>query len=379
MWPWAPYLSYSLMLAVAAAASWTDLRRRRIPNRLLIRGAMGAVALHLIIWASAVAPSLWTTAPAPWSLVADAALAVLANTAVGLVAALSIYGLGLWSAGDAKLAMVLALAQPAWIELQGPVPWAPVLVLLANGVVAALVFLALEVLVRGTPALIRRARELVGERRWPITGDELATAGRIALGMAALVTALGPVRQWVAGEAGAVLSGGSFLAYLVLFLLYKPLHRITRHNAGLALAVALFVVSLAWTLWHDGVQGLGGVGHSLLIVVAVMASRVVLNASSRSFDSREVGVDELRPGMILSDEQVDRLEADKRYKEAFLPVLGDLRGFRLDQNYIDNLREWQSHNAPDEPFAIRSPIPFAPAMAVAVVLTAVTGRLWFRF
>jgi Flp pilus assembly protein protease CpaA len=367
------------MLGVAVAASFTDLKRHKIPNRLVVRALLAAILCHLVNWAAVVAPALISSNSIPWSEVSSSAQAIVINGVVGALIALAIYGAGLWSAGDAKLAMVLALAQPAWVPLRGPLPWGPVVVLLGNAIVAALAYLAIEIMLRGTPKVLARLRTMVRQRRWPAAREEVISGVKIALGMAALVTAIAPIRQWLAGRASEILSGGPFLAFLVLFILYKPLHRLTRSNLGVMVAVALFAASVLWTLWFRGGEGALEVLRSLAVVASVMAARMVLKASSRSFDARDLSIDQLEAGMILTDDQVTHLEAEKRYAEAFLPFIGDLRGVRLDANLVQNLREWHGNNAPEESFSIRSPLPFAPALAVAVILTAVMGRLCFRF
>jgi prepilin signal peptidase PulO-like enzyme (type II secretory pathway) len=50
---------------------------------------------------------------------------------------------------------------------------------------------------------------------------------------------------------------------------------------------------------------------------------------------------------------------------------------KLDANYVENLREWQAHNAPSLRFAVKAPLPFAPALAVGIALTIAFGRLIF--
>jgi hypothetical protein len=365
------------MLAIAVAASVTDLRDHRIPNRLLTRGAVAAVAVHGLDAGVSLAIAWLAAAPLPWPELVDCALAIALNTGLGAVVSVALYAARLWSAGDAKLAIVLALAQPAWVATSGPVPWAPVLVLIANGVFVALIFLAFEILVRGVPVAVRQVKRRVAERRWPVSWTDVMTTARIGLGVVAVATSLGPLRQWLGGRVEHVLAGGPFFVFLLLFLLYKPLVRVTRTGAGLAAAAVLLAAGTGWSVWDRGTNGLRGVATSFAITAAVMLGRGLLAASSRSFDTRCVVPAELAPGMVLADAQVDRLERDTRFQEAFLPVLGDLRGRRLDRNYLDNLVEWHAHNAPDETFTIRSALPFAPALALAVPLTAALGRLIF--
>lgn len=375
--PWSdPFelVCWAVMLAVATAASVTDLRRGRIPNRLVVGGLVVALVVHLASFALNVAGGAEPAGAAAARLGGPAL-----NAAVGLATGLALYLAGLWSAGDAKLVVALAFAQPTWVSLTGPVPWAPVLVVLANALVAALVFIALEGLVRGAPPLARalRARTFAldfGRREAPA-----ATVARIALAMAALAAALGPFRSWLAGRADGYVSGGPFLVYLVLFAAYRPLKAVALRRGGLAAAAVLLAAATAHALWSRGGEGALGIGRSLLIAAAVMATRGLLALSSWSFDSRALAVDELRPGMVLAPRYIETLEADARWAEAFAPILGDLRGFVLDQNYIDNIREWHTHNARGAPVRIHAPLPFAPALAVGVVLTALLKGLAFRF
>lgn len=81
----APYLDTLLLLMVCAAAI-TDLERRRIPNRLLLAGMLGALALRLL-------------APAPLA----GLLAWLGGAALGLALFLPFYLLRGMAAGDVKM------------------------------------------------------------------------------------------------------------------------------------------------------------------------------------------------------------------------------------------------------------------------------------
>jgi hypothetical protein len=306
-----------------------------------------------------------------------AVLALLENAAFGLVVAVLLYSFGLWSAGDAKLAIVLAVAQPAWVRSAGPLPWAPFAIVLGNALVAAVLATGLEALVRGAPRAWRAMRRSRAERRWP--WDRAAVRGftRTALAVVALATALGPLRQWLVTQVGAAFSGGAFIAYLVLFLLYKPLGRIAARR-GVALAFgAMFVGAVVFAWWTQGAAGVAEAGWSVLLGLAVVAGRGGLAAASRAFDVRAVDAVGLRPGMVLADGFLDVLEAEPRWREAFEPVVGSLRRKKLDANYVANLREWQAHNAPALRFSVKAPLPFAPALAAGVALTIVFGRLVF--
>jgi Flp pilus assembly protein protease CpaA len=372
VWPWTQHACYGLMLVVAAAASITDVRRGVIPNRLLLAGLGAAIGLHLaILVASAV-----SLGPAAREVV-PALLAILSNAAFGLVVSVLLYLLELWSAGDAKLAIVLAVAQPAWVSVTGPLPWAPFAVVLCNAFVVAVAFTAVEAVVRGAPRLFRGVRQWRAEGHPPWDTAELWSSARTALAVVALATAIGPLRRWVAARVGAAFSGGTFIAFLALFLLYKPLARLAARRGGALAFAAIFAGAVAWACATSGVAAALGVASSVLMGLAVVVGRGGLGASSRAFDTRPVEASDLSAGMVLSDEFLDTLEADPRWREAFAPVLGSLRGMKLDANYVANLREWQAHNAPSLRFAVKTPLPFAPALVVGVALTVAFGRLVF--
>lgn len=81
----APYLDTLLLLMVVAAAI-NDLASRRIPNRLLAAGALGALVLHLL-------------SPAPLT----ALLSWAAGAALGLLVFLPFYLVRGMAAGDVKM------------------------------------------------------------------------------------------------------------------------------------------------------------------------------------------------------------------------------------------------------------------------------------
>lgn len=372
VWPWAQHACHGLMLAVAASASFTDVRRGVIPNRLLLAGLGAAAALHAAILAASLAePGEASRQAGP------ALLAILANAAFGLAVAVLLYLFDLWSAGDAKLAIVLAVAQPAWVDAAGPLPWAPFAIVLGNAFAAAVAVVAVEAVVRGAPAVLRAATRWRAEGRAPWDTAALLGSARTALAVVALAAAIGPLRRWIADVIGAAISGGTFIAFLLLFVLYRPLGRLAARPGGALAFAAIFAGAAAWACATSGIAGALGIASSVLLGLAVVVGRGGLGASSRAFDARRVAASDLRPGMVLADDFLVILESDPRWQEAFAPVLGSLRGMKLDANYVANLREWQAHNAPSLRFAVKSPLPFAPALAVGVALTIALGRLVF--
>lgn len=376
VWPWVEHAFLGVTLSVVAVASVTDLRWGRIPNRLILTGIVAVAGLYAVLTISAF--TVTGLAPLPRAVWWSSVEAVGANAALAVVASMLLYLFGLWSAGDAKLAMVIGLAQPAWVQLGGPIPWAPFIVVLGNSLMVALLLVGAEGVLRGAPRLLAVAWAGWRARRWPVTWAQLRDLMWLGLTLAALAVSLSPLRQWAGGRLGEVLSGGTFFALLVLFVAYKPLSRIALTRAGPPAAAVIFLFSAGYTVAVQGAEGLLEVGRSVMICLVVMALRGALSVSSRSFDSREVAPEQLEEGMVLEEEFVARLEADERWREAFGPRVGELAGEKLDWNMVSNLREWKEHNAPEERIRVKASLPFAPALTLGVAVTMVWGRLVFE-
>jgi prepilin peptidase CpaA len=114
-------LPLALLLGLMAAAVWHDVRARRIPNTLVLPGALAGLALQGVLPAGA---GLYAT---PFG--ALGVLAGLAGLALGLAILLPMYMLGTMGAGDVKLmAMAGAFLGPQQVLGAG------LLTLVAGGV-----------------------------------------------------------------------------------------------------------------------------------------------------------------------------------------------------------------------------------------------------
>lgn len=127
--------------ALLGRACWTDTRLRRIPNRLVLAGALTGLALNTLL---PVGTGLFSATPGGIGL-----LNALGGCALGLGALLPLYAMRTMGAGDVKLmAMIGAFLGP--VDIVGAV----VMTLLAGGILGLAVALKNGVL-RSTLTKVR--------------------------------------------------------------------------------------------------------------------------------------------------------------------------------------------------------------------------------
>ena len=189
-------VSLALLAALLIAAVVTDLRSRRVPNRLVLSGIGLAVATHVVAFGTG-APAL--AGPAWWS--------PLAGLATGFALLMPLHLLRATGAGDVKLMAMVG----AFIGASATVS-ATLYTLLAGGALSLLFMLG-----RGVAAqtianvrfmltdLAHRAQSGGGIRLAPLqtTAARLPYAVAIALGTGAAL--LWPL--WPLGSAAAPLAG----------------------------------------------------------------------------------------------------------------------------------------------------------------------------
>jgi prepilin peptidase CpaA len=134
-------LSAALLGGLLAGASWSDVRTRRIPNRLVLVGTLAGLALNALL-----PPGMGLFSTSPGSL---GFVSALGGFAIGLGALLPLYLLRTMGAGDVKL-MAMSGAFLGPVDILGAV----VMTLLAGGILGIAVALKNGVL-RSTLTKVR--------------------------------------------------------------------------------------------------------------------------------------------------------------------------------------------------------------------------------
>ena len=313
------------------------------------------------------------------------------HLAISLAAALALWWLDIWPAGDAKLFILCAAFVPLITPDQKMFPRYLSLELAVNIFILA----TLAVLLRQAWLCLN------GWRRWPDhIQSAIAWTRRYAAGLAAwrgaipyisnllaVVLGFSLLRHLAAANAQRRLSELSLL-YLGLMLLWQKcapffadirLARITMPaTVGLIGLALLHDPAGCWTLCKVSLQGL--LGFSLFFMVV----QGLLNRHLLRTQTKKVPFSALQPGMLLTTETHALLSRDPAYyQDHFVPLFRD----GLTQAQTEALRQWLMGLPPDQGFVtIWEGRAFAPWIVAGTIFTLIFAQpvpnllwaLWHR-
>jgi len=380
-----------LLLPIGAVAVLTvrdDLREGRIYNHRLLQGlAAGAAAyLLLLLLEAAGAPPILCAAPIPGAT-GHWGLAVLLDLVVGLAVAVGLWLLRVWAAGDAKLFALYAFLVPPSCYTLTWLPGFPALPLLVNVFAVVFAFLAGDLARTGLPRLVRGAAD--PRRRAAALAAVPGALPRViplVLAITAMFAGIRALREASREGLEPLITVGDFTMFLVLFALFRPLSRVIATRWG---AVVFTVASLGALIFlgqRHGTAALPGlILPSALAVLLVLFARAYPAWGSIT---RRLRVGDLRPGLVLGAESLQRLRARE---EEELAQLGDAapppgaeepgttpRPTRLGPMAADGLsaeqiRYVRTRYDDDEAIAVERTLPFSPFLAAGALLTFFLG------
>ena len=379
-----------LLLPLAWLAVTTvrdDLRHRRIYNRRLIAAlGMGLAAYLLLALLEPGAAESWLrSAPAPGggSWIAGAAL----NLAVGLAVGVTLWSLGVWAAGDAKLFAVYALCIPPPIYTRSYLPGFPAAALLVNVFALVFLLLAADLLRTAIPAGLRATADPV--RRGELLRAIPVGVGRwlpLLLAFTAMFAGIRALREASREMVAPVLQVGDFTMFLLLFAVFRPLARVVVTRWGAVLFAIAGTAALSFLGLRYGLAALPGfVVPSLYAVVLLVFARTYPRFGA--VHSRAC-VGDLAAGAVLAPESLRLLQARERREVEALgedapapdedPPGTTPRPSRIGSLSADGLTEEQvrfirTRYNDDEPILIARTLPFSPLLAAGAAVTWIAG------
>ena len=382
-----------IVLLFAAAAAWGDLKpmlpyvlgrtgysgavHGRIPNSLLKVWLLFGVLALLMGYA-------WVTMGWPYPAVERIeyteglhyGAAVAINAGLAFTLAVTLWELGLWAAGDAKVFALLAFTLPLSVYSNNYLSYFPSFALFFNTFVAMFVVLLAEftfqaaVVARRTRGLFFYEKLKSGFRK---VSENKMVALKLVVFFLALFTFVRIGRHFVRFGLEQFMEMNKTIIYVLLFMMFRPLMRLAQKPwaFGVALAIvggyaiyAFFFDPSGEAMWEF--VNIGWMAGSIIIF------RLVYDAYLKASDQVEISNSELRQGMILGDTTMKKFEERKQF---FKEKVGAVAPDGLSSGQVEALQEWFLENNADGTVFVARTIPFAPSLLIGALITVVVEGL----
>jgi len=366
--------TFGLFSAMGGWVLYTDLRFQKIRNRVLLAGLAAALAAYLI----ALTATFLATVGAPmlggtyytWGFYR----ALACHAVLAAAAALALWNLKIWPAGDAKLFALFSLLLPlAAADIPGFPAWL-FMTCLIN------VFLPPAFFILGR-ALWWAARQSVRvlDGAWRADAAERVRA-RLAEWRADPAQPRALLRQVAVHQAfyvsyylvifalrGALPQNAMWLSPLLgLVLMYGVgtlQHRLQR---GVETLLPVFIAGASWVLWRYGAHAaLVAVGRGLQFALTVGLAAELSYAYLSRDETREVKIDDLQVYQVLAPATLELLRSDIVFLgENFNLTYKD----GIQPSQLEPLKEWLRKRQAETAVIFRT-TPFAPWIVLGFCLT----------
>jgi hypothetical protein len=364
---------YCLFVALGLVVSYEDWSQRRVRNRWIVLGMVaGAAGLAFFFWNSilghqGVRLGRLGEYYMPWRYYAK----MLIHVALSLTAAFTLWRMALWPAGDAKLytlfAFLVALIDP---NLPG-YPLLLFMLLLVNIFVPAGLFFAAE----AVALLFLRAGALWGVdwRRWLKAKASLVEVRlceawpyrcqyfTLGVNLYALFYLAGTAqRYWHRLSWGPF---GNLIFLLFMLVVWGKIARVLRDRRvgylSLASLVAAMSAGACFGHWDIPAIIVSSLKMTASFGIFLSVARLLFHRHIELESLRELRLEHLQPGVVLSDETWQRLSAEKD----LVGKLGDRFSDGLLQDEVEAIKTWLASRsavaAPSAGYTSYQTIPFA--------------------
>ena len=382
-----------IVLLFAGAAAWGDLRpmlpyllgrtgyagatHGRIPNSVLKVWLLFGVLALLVGYG-------WVALGWPYPAVERIEFteglyygaAVAINAGLSFALAVTLWELGLWAAGDAKVFALLAFMLPLSVYSNNYLSFFPSFALFFNTFVAMFLILLVEFAIQ-TALVARRTR---GRFFWEKLRGGVAkisqnkmVALKLVVFFLALFTFVRIGRHFVRFGLEQFMELNKTIIYVLLFLMFRPLMRLAQKPwaFGVALSIvggyaiyAFFFDPSGEAMWEF--VNIGWLAGSIILF------RLVYDAYLAATDQVEIPNSALRRGMILVDATMQKFEERKQF---FKEKVGTVAPDGLSDEQVAAMQEWFLDNEVGGTVFVARAIPFAPALLVGAVITVVVQGL----
>jgi len=302
--------------------------------------------------------------------------AVAINAGLSLALAVTLWELGLWAAGDAKVFALLAFTLPLSVYSNNYLSYFPSFALFFNTFVAMFVVLLTEFTIQ-TAIVAKRTR---GSFFWEKLRGGLQkvsqnkmVALKLVVFFLALFTFVRIGRHFVRFGLEQFMEMNKTIIYVLLFMMFRPLMRLAQKPWAFGGALAIIAGYAVYAFFFDPTGeamwefvNIGWMAGSIIIF------RLVYDAYLKATDEVEIPNSDLRRGMILGDTTMKKFEERKQF---FKEKVGTVAPDGLSSDQVEALKEWFLENNVDGTVFVARTIPFAPSLLIGAVITVIVQGL----
>jgi archaeal preflagellin peptidase FlaK len=382
-----------LVLLFAAAAAWGDLKpmlpymlgrtgyagaaHGRIPNSLLKVWLLFGVLALLVGYG-------WVAIGWPYPAIERIEFteglhygaAVAINAGLSFALAVTLWELGLWAAGDAKVYALLAFTLPLSVYSNNYLSYFPSFALFFNTFVAMFVVLLIEFTIQ-TAIVAKRTRGHFFWAKFKGGLSKVAENKMVALKLIvfflALFTFVRIGRHFVRFGLEQFMELNKTIIYVLLFMMFRPLMRLAQKPWAFAAALAIVGGFAIYAFFFDPT----GEAKWELVNIGWMAGSIILfrlvyDSYLKATDEVEIPNANLRQGMILGDTTMKKFEERKQF---FKEKVGTVAPDGLSEEQVVSLKEWFLDNNVDGTVFVARTIPFAPSLLIGALITVIVEGL----
>ena len=307
-------------------------------------------------------------------------LAVGINGVLAFTLGVTLWLLGLWAAGDAKMFALLAFTLPLSTYSDNYLSYFPSFALFFNTFIAMFIILLAEFVLQVSAMTGRSRGRIIPEKMgalWQKARENKLLVLKLVIFFLALFTVVRIMRHFVREGLDQFMEMNKTIIYCILFLMFRPLMRLAQKPWAFTVALLIILGYGVYAFFFDPTGeakwefiNIGWLAASIIIF------RFMYDAYLKATDELEIPPGELRKGMILGDATLARFVERKQF---FKERVGDLAPDGLAQGQVEAIREWYAANDPEGVVSVARTIPFAPALFVGAVLTVAFSGLVFVF
>ena len=374
------YLILLPIIYLGIVTSIEDYRLGKIYSRHILLGlAVGAG------WYAMLAFFHWYFLNDP-SVLTDIVPRVIAATLIAFAVSTGMWWFNVWSAADAKLFTVFTLLMPLSVYMNENMNTFSPVILLVNAYSVAFVVITADFLVR----VSGRVRMTAGDYRRADPAGRATMMSEAAdylkanwfswlktfLGLSFVLLMFRIVRGIAREELTSVVHWDDTTAFLILFLAFRPLHKLFQIKVVAVLIVGGLAAFVGYLFHLDPTGGrlfeMVGVG---LWSLGLMMFREIYTYWTRLVEVKAIPLGELEEHMIVSQATREQLVAQEVFRSEEIKELG-VEG--LSEEHAKRIRQLYKNEQNEGMVEVEKTIPFAPFIFAGLIATFIAHGVLIR-